>query len=244
MVSNLKNSILKNFSPEDKNIYLNYALEFFKDVGLKDRDTLIRHLNKLKGVYVKKLLFALAFYQYLEKKIEKNEEIIRAVFLICLIDGVENERCLIDDIKVFFRRLEEKDKLYLLNNLKIYYRKQHRKVYHDLIMKSMYRSFRDIEYEVVDRELKSINKYLDKVAQHFYRVRNFVLHEAMPVTALARIDEKYGLVSVFSGYLYKKNYRNLKSRKRHCNFFSEIEISEFQNIIKRGVINKIKSMKN
>lgn len=71
MVSKLKNSILKNSTEEDKERYLNYALDFFKDINFTDRDVLIKYFNKLKGDYVGKLLFALTFYRYVDKKIEK-----------------------------------------------------------------------------------------------------------------------------------------------------------------------------
>jgi len=250
MVLSLKKSILGGLSPETRELYLKRTLHFFEEIGFSDRDKLVKSLNKLKGRYVDDLLFALTFYQYSEKVIDKDDTILLPVLLICLIDGIEEEKDVLTDVKIFLRRLEIKDKLYLLNNFEVLQGKgkgrHYRRIYHDLIRKDKaYKYFPDTDYEQVDRNLKKIDRYIDKIAEHFCNIRHFVLHEAKPETSVAFIDKTYGLTEVFSVYrkrVYKKKgvYKNQRKYKKvFCHFLTKIEISELRKIIKRGVLKKI-----
>jgi len=228
-----------------KVIYLKTVLAFFSEIGFDKEDELIKLLNKLRHKYVDKLLHALIFYQYSEKVIKERDDILRPVLLICLIDAVEEGELLSEKIKIFFRRLDNKDKLYLLNHLKILKgrgkNRGFKRTYDDLIKRNkFFKYFRDVNYEKIDPNSKEINTYVDKVAKHFYYIRNEVLHEARQILYAPNINEEYtsNQLSFFTYKIrpkIKKGEKNIKKKR----VLSNINFLKFRKIVKKGILKKI-----
>lgn len=243
MDTNLNKNILKWLSNETRESYLKIALEFFREINFDNRNEFVKLLNRQRVKYVNDLLFALLFYQYFEKNIDEDDVILRPVFLICLIDGIEEEKSPLLDVQKFFRNLANKDKVYLLNNLETLQGKGKDKhlerIYYDLIRKNKIYDH-NTNYEEIDNGFKEINKYTDKLAEHFCNVRHFVLHEAKPITSAALIDKTYGLSTTISSYKKKTTIRKGHIKKIHHSFLTRVEISELRKIIKRGILKKIK----
>jgi len=232
-------------------IYIDRFFKFFNEVGLNnDRDALIKSLKKLKGTYVANLLIAISFAQYCEKVIEEKDDLLKPVLLICLINAIEEKTKLKDNLVDFFKRLDDKDKLYLLNNFLILKgrgeKRQFKRVYDDLIRKhKIYRSiplYESVDYQVVDKSLRKINCYMEIIADHFYHVRNCTLHEFKSATSVTTFDETWKqMISVHSFYVPFQPQK--KNRRIRC-FVSDIDSVEFRRIIKRGILKKINVITN
>ena len=230
----------------NKERYLEIVLDFFSEIGFNKREELIKLLNKLSCKRVDELLHALIFYQYSEKVINKRDDILRPVLLICLIDAVEGrEQPLREKIKIFFGRLDNKDKLYLLNHLKILKGRGKdrgfKKIYDDLIKKNkVFKYSGNVDYEKVDPNFEEINTYINEVAKHFYYIRNEVLHEAKQILYTPNISEEYKSNQLsFFAYKIKPNKRKGEKNIKKKRVLSNINFLEFKKIIKKGVLKRI-----
>lgn len=230
--------------------YIKRALQFFSEIGVnyRERDNFIKSLKKLKGLYAADLLIAISFSRYCEKIIDEKDDLLRPVLLICLINAVEESPLhLKNKLRSFFKRLDNEDKLYLLNNFRILRgrgdNREFRRVYHDLIQR--HRTYKclqsyqqiSIDYEKVNEDLSKINKYIEILADHFYHIRNCTLHELREISSLASFDETWKMMaSVHSFYIpFKPGKKYIRTHY----FVSSIHSEEFSKIIKRGILKKI-----
>jgi hypothetical protein len=232
----------------DRNRYLKILFAFFSELGIEE-DYLVNMLNKKTKKFFHDLLHVIIFYQYAEKVIDERDDIIRPVLLICLIDAIEDKKLqLIQKLENFFCRLDNEDKIYLIDRIKklTKYRGKinSRKLYHDLIIRHrIYKNFaRDAIYKDVDPQLKYLNRYIKKLAVHLYGIRNYVLHESRQVLYAMNMDEELNILpsSLFNYKADKKIGITKKKIKKGFMLWSNIAFLEYRKIIKRGVIIKLK----
>ncbi len=226
-------------------------VEFFTEIDFpkieNKKDYIIKLLNKTSSDFVKRYLLAIYFYQYVERFLskEKEENILRPIFLICLIDGVEENKKISEDVKTFLLRLSNKDKGYLLDNIWTLSRREgkkaYRPLYYDLIRKdNVYRDFwRDIKYEQIDKEYNSVNFYIEKLAPYLCQIRHYVLHESKPLPSTTTIDDVYGLVETF--FSYKTNPERKKKQRQIFHLKTKLTATELRKIIKKGVLAKLEN---